>query len=131
VLFEKLDLPDDLLDAVLMCQSIKAHEGHRRQLQFIGKLMRDIDLAPIEQQLAQLKRGGLVETQQLHRIERWRDRLLTEGETVFNELSEHYPEADVRHVRQLINRAHKESAHNQPPRAARLLFKYLRSLLGE
>ena len=130
-LSEKIDLPGDLLDALLMCQSIKAREGHRRQLQYIGKLMRDIDLAPIEQQLAQLNRGGLAETQQLHRIERWRDRLLTEGDAAINELSQHYPETDARQVRQLVTRAHKESAHNQPPRAARLLFKYLRSLLGE
>ena len=131
MLSEKIDLPDTLLEALLLCQTIKAREGRRRQVQFIGKLMRDIDLAPIEQQLAQLKRGGLVETQQLHRIERWRDRLLSEGEAALKELLQQYPETDASQVRQLIANAHKERTHNQPPRAARLLFKSLRTLLSE
>lgn len=130
-LCDKLDLPDDLQEALRAYHSIKAHEARRRQMQFIGKLMRDIDVAPIQQQLAQIKQSGLVETTQLHLIERWRDRLLSEGKTVLTELLQHYPEADARQLQQLITRAHKEAAHNQPPRAARQLFKLLRSILSE
>ena len=75
-LIEKLELPEKLHEALAACRSIKAREGRRRQLQFIGKLMRTIETAPIEQKLAELKRGSQVATAQLHHIERWRERTL-------------------------------------------------------
>jgi len=128
-LVDKLELPDNLREALLACESIKAREAHRRQLQYIGRLMRDIELEPIQQQLEQVKRGGQVATAQLHQIERWRERLLIEGEAAINELLQQHPETDARQVRQLIASALKEAAHNQPPRAARLLFKYLREVI--
>jgi len=130
-LVDKLELPDNLREALLACQSINAREAHRRQLQYIGRLMRDIELEPIQQQLVQVKRGGQVATAQLHQIERWRERLLSEeGEGGLNELLQQYPETDTRQLRQLIDSAHKEAEHSQPPRAARLLFKYLRELMA-
>ena len=130
-LVDKLDLPDKLCEALLACQSIKAREAHRRQLQYIGKLMRGIELEPIQQQLAQVKLGGQVATAQLHLIERWRDRLLTEGDAAINELQQSYPNTDAAQVQKLIASAHKESDQKQPPRAARLLFKYLRDLMAD
>jgi ribosome-associated protein len=128
-LVDKLDLPDKLHEALLTCRSIKSHEAHRRQLQYVGKLMRGIDLPPIQQQLAEIKRSGQVVAAQLHRIEHWRERLLSEGTTALDELLQQYPNTDAAQVQQLIARAQKESAHKQPPRAARLLFKYLRELI--
>jgi len=130
-LIDKLDLPDDLTEALVTCRSIKAREGHRRQLQYIGKLMRGIDCAPIEQKLAELKRGGQIATAQLHQIERWRDRLIAEGDEVVTELANLHPQADTTQIRQLIANARKESSLQQPPRAARKLFKYLRQLLED
>jgi len=128
-LVDKLELPERLREALLASGSIKAREARRRQLQFIGKLMRDIELEPVQQMLAGFKRGGQVETAQLHTIERWRERLLSEGNEAFTELKRMHPEVDGQHVQKLITQAHKESAQKQPPRAARLLFKYLRELL--
>lgn len=128
-LVDKLALPDKLREALLSCRTIKAHEAHRRQLQYIGKLMRGIDAAPIQHLLTEFKRGGQVAAAQLHQIERWRERLLVEGDTAFNELLQDYPKADTAQVQKLIASAHKESAHKQPPRASRLLFKYLRGLM--
>ena len=130
VLIDKIELPDKLHEALVACRSFKAREARRRQLQYIGKLMRDIDVTPIQQLLAVFKRSGQVATAQLHQIERWRERLLTEGDEAFNDLLRSNPEADAKHVRKLIISAHKELAHKQPPRAARLLFKYLRELMG-
>jgi len=127
----KLDLPDKLNEALLMCGSIKAREARRRQLQYIGKLMRDIDTAPIQQGLAQVKRGGQVETAQLHLIERWRERLLTEGKDAYNELLRRYPHADAAQIQHLIASAAKESVQKQPPRSSRQLFKYLRELMAD
>ena len=128
-LVDKLDLPDKLRDALLECRTMKAREGRRRQLQYIGKLMRGVDCEPIERTLAEVKRGGQVATVQLHAIERWRERLLTEGEAAMDELLRLQPQADAKQLQQLIARAHKEKAEHQAPRAARLLFKYLRDLL--
>jgi len=128
-LADKLTLPDKLHEALLACRSIKAHEAHRRQLQYIGKLMRGIDTIPIQQQLMEFKRGGHVAAAQLHQIERWRERLLNEGDAALNELLQDYPNADTAQVLKLIASAHKEAAHKQPPRASRLLFKYLRGLM--
>lgn len=127
--FDKLDLPDNLRDALLACRSIKSHSARRRQMQYIGKLMRGIDVAPIKQLLAVFKRGGQAEAAQLHRTERWRERLLTEGDTAFNELMKNYPKTNSAQVQKLIATANRESAQHQSPRAARLLFKYLRELM--
>jgi len=126
-LSDKSDMSDKLHEALLAYQSIKAREARRRQLQFIGKLMRDVDLASIEKLLTDFKRDGLVAKAQLHKVEHWRERLLNEGEMAFNELSQAYS-IDAKRVRKLIAGAQREAAENQPPRSARLLFKYLREL---
>lgn len=129
VVIDKIALPERLHDALLQCRSIKSREARRRQLQYIGKLMRDIEPEPIQQLLAQLKRSGQVATTQLHRLETWRERLLTEGEEAFQELLSLHPQADAKHIRQLIATAQREAAHKQAPRAARTLFRYLRDLM--
>lgn len=129
--FDKLDLSDNLREALLACRSIKSHGAHRRQLQYIGKLMRSMDVEPVKKLLAEFKRGGQAEAAQLHRIEHWRDRLITEGEAAFNELQKTYPRMNPKQLLKLIATASRESAQNQPPRAARLLFKYLRELMQD
>ena len=128
-IIDKLDLPDKLREALLASRSIKSHEAHRRHLQYIGKLMRGIDTAPIQQALAEVKQGGQAAAAQLHQLERWRERLLSESNAAVDELLHRYPKADATHIQKLIANAHKESAQKQPPRAARLLFKYLRVLM--
>lgn len=128
-LLDKAELPDTLREALLLCRSMKAREGRRRQLQYIGKLMRGIDAAPIQQMLAEVERGGQLATAQLHHIERWRERLLAEGDEAFKELLCLHPEADAPHIQQLIISARHEFSLQQPPRAARKLFKYLRELM--
>jgi len=129
-LVAKLVLPDQLCNALTECRAIKAHEGRRRQLQYIGKLMRGIDAAPIQQVLAEFERGGHVASAQMHHIERWRERLLTEGDEAFKELLQTHPEADAAHLQKLILSARKEFIQKQPPCAARMLFKYLRELMN-
>lgn len=130
LLLEKTELPDKLQEALEACRSIKAHEARRRQMQFIGKLMRDVELEPIQQLLEQFRRGGQIARGQQHQLERWRERLLTEGEAALTDLINQYPQADSAQLTKLIASAHKEFAEQQPPKAARLLFKYLRDLLG-
>lgn len=127
----KLDLSDKLFDAIDSCRSIRAREAHRRQLQYIGKLMRGLELEPIQNQLAQIQRSGQIATAQLHQLEHWRERLLTEGQSALDELVLAYPAIDTAQLQQLIAAAQKEALHNQPPRAARQLFRYLREIIGE
>jgi ribosome-associated protein len=130
-LIDKLELPEKLHEALVACRSIKAREARRRQLQYIGKLMRGIDCEPIAQKLAALKQGRQTANAQLHHIERWRERLLTEGDAALNDLLRLHPQADSAQVQRFIASAHKELAEKQPPRAARKLFKYLRELIAD
>jgi ribosome-associated protein len=127
--FEKISLPDDLHDAVVEARRIHQHGAHKRQLQFIGRLMRDIDASPIAEQLATLRGQSARAAQELHLIEHWRDRLLAEGDAALGELVQEQPQADRHHVRQLLRNAHKEKQANKPPKSARALFHYLRELM--
>lgn len=127
----KMPLDDELHDAVLLARKIRnKHEGYRRQLQFIGKLMRLRDVAPIEQALNNLKNAHQQQTSIFHEIEETRDKLLTEGDDALQAFIEEHPLADRQKLRQLIRLAEKQRAEQKPPVAARQLFVYLRELLG-
>lgn len=126
----RLDLPDDLRAAVREAQRIHKFGGLRRQKQYIGKLMRDLDAAPIRAQLDALEGHSRSQTAYLHRLERWRDRLLEDDKAMAELLGEH-PGADAQHLRALVRNAKREAAENKPPRAFRELFRALRDLIPE
>ena len=116
---KKLDLPEQLRDAL--------KEAQRRQLQYIGKLMRDIDAAPIREALAALKGESATEVARMHRIERLRIRLL-EDEKTLAEIAENFPGADLQHLRTLRRSALKEQEAQKPPRSYRAIFQMLKEL---
>lgn len=119
---------EQLLEAIHLARRIKARGGLRRQLQFIGKLMRTIDPAPIEEAFARLDGQHEAQKARFHRLEALRDALLDKGDTGMTSLLETYPHADRQHVRQLV-RQHAADIKNSKPRAsARKLFQYLRGL---
>lgn len=122
---KRLDLPDALLDAVLDAKRFTQHGAHRRQLQYIGKLMRDLDTAPIAEQLARLRGESDAAKAEFHALERWRARLLEDDQALSDWLRQH-PEADVQQLRQLIRNARREQAEGKPPKSSRLLFRLLR-----
>lgn len=124
----KIPMPEELADAVALARKIKARGGLKRQLQYIGKVMRSIDAGPIEQALNELKNAAGKEAAKFHRLEQWRDRLLDEGDAALGELLEEFPHADRQHLRQLIRNARQEAAKNKPPKSAREIFRYLREL---
>lgn len=124
----QLDLPENLKDAVLEARRITAHGGRRRQLQYIGKLMRGVDPAPIQEKLAQWNGTHAEETARLHRLENWRKRLI-EDDTALAEFLAQHPSDDVQHMRNLIRNARKEAEQNKPPKSSRELFKLLRDRL--
>jgi ribosome-associated protein len=124
----KLDLPEDLREALSTCRAIHARGGRKRQLQYIGKLMRGIDAEPIRSALEGKDRE---ETALLHRLEHWRERLIAEGDTALAELLDEFPTAERQGLRQLVMKARKEQEAGQPPAAARALFRALRELVAD
>jgi ribosome-associated protein len=124
----ELELPDRLAEAIGATQRITQREARRRQLQFIGRLMREVDPIPIRARLAQWNDAPNREKARLHAIERWRERLLTSSG--LDDLCNEYPEADRTAFAALIERTHQEAARAGPPRAYRQLFKALAALLA-
>ncbi len=125
----QVELPESLYDAVLAAQKITSHEGRRRQLQFIGKLMRNVDPAPIQ---ARIDAWNSVSTEQvalMHRIERWRDRLLAEP-AALGELATSFPQADLQPLRTLIRNTQREREQNKPPKNYRAMFQLLRDIIS-
>ncbi len=124
---KKIDLSEELLNAVRDCQKISAHGARRRQMQYIGKLMRGVDDEPIRAGLALLRGESAAETARLHRLERFRTRLL-EDESVLTEIGDTWPGTDLQHLRQLRRNALKERNENKPPKNYRAIFQFLKEL---
>lgn len=123
----KLELDEDLTEAVINAQSM-SKGALKRQTGYIGGIIARLDHEEIQHKLDQLKQPLLAQTEQFHQLENWRDRLLVEDDTVMAELREQFEDFDNQHVRQLVRNAKQEAAKQQPPKSARLLFKYLQQL---
>ena len=120
-------LPDRLVDAIRAARSITAWGGRKRQLQFVGKLMRDVDPEPIRRRLDLWAHGHTVDTARQHALEQWRDRLIAEP-AALDTLSAEHPRLDRPRFRALIAKARDERDHGQPPHAFRELFRELKAL---
>ena len=125
----KLDLPAPLLEAVLAAKRISKHGGLRRQMQYIGRLMREVDAAPIRAQLDAWNGASAGETARLYVIEQWRTRLI-EDERALREFLAECPHADSRRLRSLIRNVKREAEAGKPPRSFRELFRELREMLA-
>ncbi len=124
---KRINLPENLFDAVRDCQKITAHGARRRQIQYLGKLMRGVDDEPIRAGLAMLRGESSAETARLHRLERFRVRLL-EDEAVLAEIAALWPAVDLQHLRTLRRNALKEKENNKPPKNFRAIFQVLQEL---
>lgn len=124
---KRIELPDNIRDAVRECQKITAHGARRRQIQYLGKLMRGVDEEPIRAGLAMLRGESGAETARLHRLERFRERLLAD-ETVLTEIADNWPGIDIQHLRQLRRNAIKEHESGKPPKSYRAIFQILKEL---
>jgi len=125
---DSIELPESLSQALNEARRIKKNSALKRQLQYIGKLMRHIDLEPIHQQYLQMTNHYNTDIKELHNLEHWRDRLLSEGDKALEDLLNEVPNADRQHLRQLIRQSAKETKLNKPPKSAREIFKYLKAL---
>lgn len=127
-----IDMPEILRDAIALYQRTKTHEGKRRQFQYIGKLMRGVDEAPLREAVAAARLGSAHDTWRLHEAERWREALIADDDALTRWLAEH-PDCDTQHLRSLVRAARRDAAGMTPeqrqPRSYRELFQYLRPLV--
>jgi len=123
----EMRLESELLQAVLDARRIKSHEAKRRQLQYIGRLMREVDPEPIRERLAAAEGSSAQAAAAHRRLEAWRERLLADDAALTSFASEH-PGADLQEIRALIRNARKEQKEGKPPRAYRELFRALKNL---
>ena len=125
---KSIDLPESLEKALDDARRIKKNSALKRQLQYIGKLMRSIDIEPIQEQYLKLTNHYDRDIKSLHQLEKWRDRLLAEGDKALEDLLNEKPDADRQHLRQLIRQSAKETKLKKPPKSAREIFKYLKKI---
>lgn len=126
----QLDLPENLRDAIREMRNINKFGAIKRQMQYIGKLMRDVDTAPILTKLDAWKGKSQHHIAYMHQLERWRDRLM-ENDAALTELLAAHPEADAQRLRTLIRNAQKEIEANKPPKNYRDIFQVLREIIPE
>ena len=123
----EMRLETRLLQAVLEAKRIKSHEARRRQLQYIGRLMREVDAEPIRAEIAAAEGTSAQAAAAHRRLETWRERLLCDDAALTRFAAEH-PSADLQEIRALIRNARKEAKQGKPPRAYRELFRILKTI---
>jgi ribosome-associated protein len=117
-----------LLSAIRECRQMNSNNARKRHLQFIGKLMRTIDFAPIEQALQTLHTARQQNAAGFHQLEQLRTDILAAGTAGVEIVMAQFPDADRQHLRQLVLQHEREMQRNKPPAASRKLFSYLKEL---
>ena len=126
----QIELPERLVDAVLEARSIRAHEGRRRQMQYIGKLMRDVDPAPVREAIERFAAGVPSDRAELAAAERWREDMLRDDAAVARFAIE-CPKAEAAAFAELVREARFERTRGGPPHRYRELFRRIRDALHE
>ena len=129
---KRVPMPDKLRDAIMECQKIRHHEGRRRQLQYVGKIMRSLDeeaVAQINNTLDSWKGLLKADTVLMHAIENQREKLLSNS-SALTEFVQQYPDADIQQLRTLIRNAKKEQSENKPPKSYREIYRQLKQLMS-
>lgn len=129
-LLATLNLPERLYDALIEAKRLTAHGAISRQKQLIGKLMRQVDPAPIQELLDKIAGVSDRHSGWLHQLERLREKLLTDPKAIEAFVAE-YPQVEVQRLRQLIRNAQKEREQQKPPKNFRELFQLLKECIPE
>jgi len=119
---------EQLLSAIRECRQMRSNSAHKRHLQFIGKLMRNIDPAPIEQALLMLHKTQQQNAVAFHQLEQLREDILAAGVGGVELAVMRFPAADRQQLRQLVLQHQREIERNKSPSASRKLFRYLKEL---
>lgn len=128
-----LTMPDRLREAIADCKKMKLGEGRRRQMQFIGKLMRDVDPEPLREAVAAFQLGHARNALALHQAERWRNDLIQDDKDAVPRWMADHPDSDVQRLRTLVRNARKDAAatpEQRNGRAFRELFQFIKEALA-
>lgn len=127
---KKLALPKTFTDAVLLLKTMGKGPALKRQKAYIGKILRQDEplITEIKEKLAEIELKKKQQNAHFHKLEQWRDRMVTQGDEALAEFIAQYPQADRQQLRQWIRNAQKEQQQSKPPKSAREIFKYLKSL---
>lgn len=120
-----------LLQAIQEARTMRSHSALRRHRQYIGKLMRQIDPAPLQAALDELHQRDRAQATAFHALEALRDALLRDGDAALGEVLERFPQADRQQLRQLTRQARHDAKQERNSGASRRLFRYLRELQEE
>ncbi len=127
---DSMQLPEKLDEAVRVARGLNARSGLKRQKQYIGKIMREIDSEKVILQLQHIQHRHDASNAAFKKTEYWRDRLISsDSRQALTELLNQHPTMDRQHINQLVRQAKKEAAAEKPPAAARKLFRYLREFI--
>jgi len=132
----RVPLPDDVLEAIEVLNKTTKNGARKRQLGWLAKRLRKIEIQPVEAALEAIRQAARANTQTLHLVEQWRDRLLGDNDQpdpkqALTEFLDKYPHADAQQLRQLQRAAGKEQSEQKPPKSARLLFKTVRDVINQ
>jgi ribosome-associated protein len=123
----KMQLAEPLKTAVMAVQTMQK-EAMRRQLQYIGKLLRKMDVSPIQAELDRIQNRSNIANAHFQKLEKHRDKLIAGDETLFELILKEHPHANRQQLRQLVRNAQKELAQEKTTGAAKALFRYLREI---
>jgi ribosome-associated protein len=125
-----LGLPEKLENAIREIAKMPHKSARKRQLKFIAQQFykMESEVEPIFEKVAKFKNKSSHAVREHHLIEKWRDRLLKEGQSALTELLDEYPHADSQHLRQLMRNAQKEFGAGKPPKSSRLIYRELKAL---
>lgn len=129
---DDIGMPERLREALDAYKKTKSFEGKRRQLQFIGKVMREVDSEPLREAVAQFQMGHARNALALHQAERWRTELLSDDKDVVTRWAQEFPDADLQQLRALVRSARKDAAEvpeKRSGRAYRELFQYIKQAM--
>ncbi len=125
---EDIDLPVEIYNAVNFAKTIKKRGALKRQMQYIGTLMRKYDPEPVQEALHHIKLGSYKKSLDFEEIEKWRDELIAGNRMLIEEILKKCSDADRQQLTQLVRAARKERENNNPPKASRTLFRYLQKI---
>ena len=135
-----LDVPEPLREAIGQFRRTKSHEGRRRQMQLVGKLMRSADEALLREAVAEATLGSARETLALHEAERWRAELVASDDALTRWMQDH-PDTDAQQLRSLVRAARRDAAKpavsgqdvrqdTRQPKSLRDLFQFIKPSLA-
>jgi ribosome-associated protein len=126
---QSLELPNELASAIDAAKEIRSNNALKRQFKLIGKMLRSIETEGLQKVIEERDLQHRKGVGEFHQIEKWRDRLIAEGNSAVSELLDRYPDVDRQRLNQLVRGAAKETQLGKPPKSSRQLFRFLRDVI--